>query len=110
NLDRLKEAIDYFELNNPESPELMNVGGNCIEREFRQLLSRHSVAVPPILIYDLVHEEDSQDTGEADKTILEQLPEKAKDELKQLAEWLCVNKNDDFITVYANLRSEVLFK
>lgn len=24
-LDRLKEAIDYFELNNPESPELMNV-------------------------------------------------------------------------------------
>ncbi|CAG2164455.1 unnamed protein product, partial [Oppiella nova] len=80
NLDRLKEAIDYFELNNPESPELMNVsalyekGGNCIEREFRQLLSRHSVAVPPILIYDLVHEEDSQDTGEADKTILEQLP------------------------------------
>ena len=24
-LDRLKEAIDYFEANNPESPELMNV-------------------------------------------------------------------------------------
>jgi exocyst complex protein 7 len=24
-LDRLKEAIDYFESNNPESPELMNV-------------------------------------------------------------------------------------
>ncbi|CAG2110908.1 unnamed protein product [Medioppia subpectinata] len=116
NLDRLKEAIDYFELNNPESPELMNVsalyekGGNCIEREFRQLLSRHSVAVPPILIYDLVHEEDNQDSGEADKTILEQLPEKAKDELRQLAEWLCINRNDDFITVYANLRSEVLLK
>jgi len=25
NLDRLKEAIDYFKHNNPESPELMNV-------------------------------------------------------------------------------------
>jgi exocyst complex protein 7 len=25
NLDRLKEAIEYFERNNPESPELMNV-------------------------------------------------------------------------------------
>ncbi|XP_054167023.1 exocyst complex component 7-like [Oppia nitens] len=116
NLDRLKEAIDYFELNNHDSPELMNVsalyekGGNCIEREFRQLLARHSVAVPPVLIYDLVHEEDNQDNEESDKTILEQLPEKARDELRQLAQWLCVHKNDDFITVYANLRSEVLLK
>ena len=38
------------------------------------------------------------------------LSEKAKAELRQLAEWLCANRNDDFITVYANLRSEVLLK
>ena len=50
---------------------LYEKGGTSIEREFRQLLSRHSVPVPPILIYDLVHEEDIPDV---DKTVFEQLP------------------------------------
>ena len=33
-----------------------------------------------------------------------------KNELRILSEWLCANKSDDFITVYANIRSDALTK
>ena len=51
---------------------LYEKGGTSIEREFRQLLARHSVPVPPILIYDMVHEE--AESPEEDKNVFEQLP------------------------------------
>lgn len=43
-----------------------------MEKEFRQLLSRHSDPVPPVLILDLVNEDEN--TPDSDKMILEQLP------------------------------------
>lgn len=79
-----------------------------MEKEFRQLLSRHSDPVPPILILDIVNEEEG--TTDSDKMVLEQLPEKAKNELRLMSEWLCENKKDDFIVIYATIRSEVLLK
>lgn len=82
-------------------------GGNFIEREFRQLLSRHSNPMKPVLIYDLVHDEDNPNL---EKMIKEQFPDKIREELNLMAKWLCENRNDDFITVYANIRSEVLVK
>lgn len=82
-------------------------GGNFIEREFRQLLSRHSNPMKPVLIYDLVHDEDNPNL---EKIIQEQFPDKIREELNLMAKWLCENRNDDFITVYANIRSEVLVK
>jgi exocyst complex protein 70, putative len=36
--------------------------------------------------------------------------ERDRSQLKILAEWLCLNRNDDFIATYANLRCEVLEK
>ncbi|RWS02874.1 exocyst complex component 7-like protein [Dinothrombium tinctorium] len=114
NVEKLKDALNYFEQNNPESPELMNVsalyekGGNIVETEFRQLLSRHSKSIAPVIIYDLVNEDES--SLEAEKNILEQIPEKTKSELKALGEWLCNNRKENFISAYSSLRAEVLVK
>ena len=143
-LDRLQEAVRYFEEKNPESPELLNVsslltkGSDLIEKEFRQLLSRHSSPVPPVLILDLVHEDEassgtpptgtsvtsstmnqsatgsvggsSTESTTSSMAILEQLPEKTKMELRTMSKWLCEFKSADFIAVYANIRSEILLK
>lgn len=142
-LDRLQEAVRYFENKNPESPELLNVsalltkGSDMIEKEFRQLLSRHSSPVPPVLILDLIHEDEvssgtpptgtsvasstnqsatgsvggsSTESTTSSIAVLEQLPEKAKTELRTMSKWLCEYKSDDFIAVYANIRSEILLK
>lgn len=60
-LNRLTEAVRYFELNNPESPELMNCssllekGGQIIEKEFRQNMSRHSEEIKKVdIILDMI--------------------------------------------------------
>lgn len=60
-LNRLTEAVRYFELNNPESPELMNCssllekGGQIIEKEFRQNISRHSEEIKKVdIILDMI--------------------------------------------------------
>lgn len=113
-LDRLQEAVRYFEDKNRESPELLNVsslferGSDFVEKEFRQLLSRHSNPVPAVLVLDLVQEDErAPDSG---RPVLEQLPEKAKNELRIMSKWLCEYKGDDFIAVYSGIRSEVLLK
>lgn len=142
-LDRLQEAVKYFKFKNPESPELLNVsslldkGSEIIEKEFRSLLSRHSAPVPPVLILDLIHEDEastpptgtsvassttnhsatgsvggssSTESTASSMAVLEQLPVKAKAELRTMSKWLCDFKSEDFIAVYANIRSEILLK
>lgn len=61
-----------------------------------------------MLINDLIQEDDS--LTDSDKMALEHFPEKVKNELRVLSEWLCANKSDDFINVYATIRSDVLVK
>ncbi|OTF76250.1 hypothetical protein BLA29_013782, partial [Euroglyphus maynei] len=60
-LNRLTDAVRYFEHNNRESPELMNCGsllekgGQIIEKEFRQNLSRHSEEIKKVdIILDMI--------------------------------------------------------
>lgn len=111
-LDRLQEAVRYFEDKNRESPELLNVsslferGSEFVEREFRQLLSRHSNPVPAVVVLDLAQEDEN--TSDSDRPVLEKMPEKAKQELQTMAKWLCEYKADDFVAVYSNIRAEVL--
>ena len=110
-LDRLQEAVRYFEEKNKESPELLNVsslfdrGSDFVEREFRQLLSRHSNPVPSVLVLDLVQEEEGERHA-----VLDPLPEKVKAELRTLSKWLSEYKSEDLINVYSSIRSEVLLK
>lgn len=59
-MSRLKHALDYFELNNPQSIELENVrtlyelGGDALSREFSELVKKYSKAVPPLDILNSV--------------------------------------------------------
>ncbi|RWS18415.1 exocyst complex component 7-like protein, partial [Leptotrombidium deliense] len=72
------------------------------------LLSRHSKEYSPLLIYDLVHEEDN--CLDVERNILQQVPEKVKQDLKTLGEWLCNNRKENLSTIYSNCRNEVLTK
>lgn len=113
-LDRLQEAIRYFEDKNPESPELVNVtslfGRGCevVEKEFRQLLSRHSKPMSASCILDLVNDEDN--ASENDKSNSQHFPEKMKTELRIMSKWLCDYKSDEFFSTYAGIRSDVLLQ
>lgn len=113
-LDRLQEAVRYFEDKNRESPELLNVsslfdrGCDFVKREFRQLLERHSSPVAPVVVLDMVQDEDH--TSDSDRPVPEQLPEKVKNELRTMSKWLCEYKSDVFITIYSGIRSDVLLK
>ncbi|KAJ3607699.1 hypothetical protein NHX12_024750 [Muraenolepis orangiensis] len=55
---KIQKAVEYFQDNNPDSPELNTVkarfekGKELLEAEFRNLLTRYSKPVPPILILD----------------------------------------------------------
>ncbi|KAJ6216509.1 hypothetical protein RDWZM_007666 [Blomia tropicalis] len=146
-LDRLTEAVRYFECNNPDCPEMMNVsslldkGGSNIEKEFRTLLTRHSSPIPISNVLELINSTGNQDSSIAnnnnnnnrtssssmnvsspektqrdatskiiEKNVEIQLPEKSRNELALLSEWLCMNRNDDFIAVYSLIRSDVLLK
>lgn len=51
---------------------LFTKGSDFVEKEFRQLLTRHSSPVPPVMILDLVQEDET--TPDSDRMILEQLP------------------------------------
>ena len=114
NMNKLKSAINYFEKNNPESPELMNVtslhkkGAALLLKKFRLLISNHSRPVPPNIIYLLVHEEDS--SSETPKPLPENIPEKDRAQLRLLSEWLVDNMEGEFIASYSSLRCEVVEK
>ena len=53
-MSRLRSSLDYFEKSNPNSIELENVkalyetGGDALNREFGELLKKHSIATPAV--------------------------------------------------------------
>lgn len=59
-MEKLQTAQEYFEKHNPQSVELENVstlynsGGNALNREFKELLQKHSKPVLPVLLMDLI--------------------------------------------------------
>lgn len=127
-LDKLQDAIKYFDLNNPDSVvlkdirELYEKGSEHVLREFKQLLHRHTKPIPPVKVYELVHEEEMESlkkkptqnkTGKqpADKkkvVAIEPLPEKIEKTFKLLTNWLCTNRLERFITLYAEFKSSIL--
>lgn len=113
-LDRLQEAIRYFEEKNPKNPELDNVtslfakGCDVVEKELRQLLSRHSKPMSPSAVLDLVNEEET--STESDKSNSLQFTDKAKNELRIMSKWLCDYKSEEFFNIYSNIRSGVLLQ
>ncbi|NXR37223.1 EXOC7 protein, partial [Zosterops hypoxanthus] len=109
-MDKIQKAVEYFQDNNPDSPELNRVkslferGKESLESEFRSLMTRHTKPVPPILILDLISGDEEMDMQE--EMSLEHLPESVLHDIIRISGWLVENgRNQDFMTVYFQIRS-----
>ncbi|CAB3371705.1 Hypothetical predicted protein [Cloeon dipterum] len=115
-MNRLQVAKEYFQKNNPQSVELDNVislltaGGDALNREFTDILHKHSKHVPPIVLLDLVGTGEDASLEDMAPPSLNQLPDEVTTELIRIADWLFVNNKDEFMFVYAQIRAKILFK
>lgn len=64
-------------------------GKELLEAEFRSLLTRHSKAVPPILILDAISVDEELEVQE--EVVLEHLPEGVLRDIVCIAGWLVEN-------------------
>ncbi|XP_047612988.1 exocyst complex component 7 isoform X4 [Phacochoerus africanus] len=110
---KIQKAVEYFQDNSPDSPELNKVkllferGKESLESEFRSLMTRHSKVVSPVLILDLISGED--DLEVPDEVPLEHLPESVLRDVIRIARWLVeYGRNQDFMNVYYQIRSSQL--
>ncbi|XP_014864811.1 PREDICTED: exocyst complex component 7 isoform X5 [Poecilia mexicana] len=110
---RIQKAVEYFQDNNPDSPELNTVkarfekGKELLEAEFRSLLTRYSKPVPPILILDAISVDEDIELQE--EVVLEHLPEAVLQDIICISGWLVeYGRNQDFMNVYFQIRSSQL--
>lgn len=113
-LDKLKRAKDYFLNNNTQSVELENVtslfntGCVTLNNHFKTLLKKHSAPLKPVELLDLIYIED--DSSTEDCTSIKQLTQNTRDELSTISNWLEYNLRRDYMEIYANERSNVVFR
>lgn len=114
NLERVLDAIEFFNQNNPSCVELTNLtslrdyGRDSLEKEFRQMLNRHSKPVSIDTIVKLAAA--GEDTL---KEPIEHLSEKVLEDLCTITRWLNGPGKDDstdFMSVYAQIRSNSLVR
>ncbi|XP_022445245.1 exocyst complex component 7 isoform X10 [Delphinapterus leucas] len=110
---KIQKAVEYFQDNSPDSPELNKVkllferGKESLESEFRSLMTRHSKVVSPVLILDLISGEDDLEVQE--EVPLEHLPESVLQDVIRISRWLVeYGRNQDFMNVYYQIRSSQL--
>lgn len=110
---KIQKAVEYFQDNSPDSPELNKVkllferGKESLESEFRSLMTRHSKVVSPVLILDLISGEDELEVQE--EMPLEHLPEGVLLDVVRISRWLVdYGHNQDFMNVYYQIRSSQL--
>ncbi|XP_072312265.1 exocyst complex component 7 isoform X3 [Eucyclogobius newberryi] len=110
---KIQKAVEYFQDNNPDSPELNTVkslfekGKELLEAEFRGLLTRYSKPVPPILILDALGADEELEVQ--DDVVLEHLPEAVLQDIICISGWLTeYGRNQDFMNVYYQIRSSQL--
>ncbi|XP_021335723.1 exocyst complex component 7 isoform X7 [Danio rerio] len=110
---KIQKAVEYFQDNNPDSPELNTVkarfekGKELLEAEFRSLLTRYSKPVPPVLILDAIGGDEDMEVQE--EVTLEHLPEAVLQDIICISAWLVeYGRNQDFMNVYFQVRSSQL--
>uniref|UniRef100_U3CN30 Exocyst complex component 7 n=2 Tax=Callithrix jacchus TaxID=9483 RepID=U3CN30_CALJA len=110
---KIQKAVEYFQDNSPDSPELNKVkllferGKESLESEFRSLMTRHSKVVSPVLILDLISGDDDLEAQE--DVALEHLPESVLQDVIRISRWLVeYGRNQDFMNVYYQIRSSQL--
>lgn len=110
---KIQKAVEYFQDNSPDSPELNKVkllferGKESLESEFRSLMTRHSKVVSPVLLLDLISADDELEVQE--DVVLEHLPESVLRDVVRISRWLVeYGRNQDFMNVYYQIRSSQL--
>ncbi|XP_036387851.1 exocyst complex component 7-like isoform X4 [Megalops cyprinoides] len=110
---KIQKAVEYFQDNNPDSPELNTVkarfekGKELLEAEFRGLLTRYSKPVPPVLILDAIGGDEELEVQE--EVTLDHLPEAVLQDIICISGWLVeYGRNQDFMNVYFQIRSNQL--
>lgn len=129
-LKKLKSAIQYFSQNNPGSPEYQNVsslfnyGCEAVEKEFKLTLQRYSSPMAPIALLDMINDDASEQqldsTNSANTTTTStsgsfrrqqaDMPQDKIEDLRVMCEWLCLNRNENSVDIYAELRSNFISK
>ncbi len=121
-MSRLRGSLDYFEKSNPHSIELENVkglyetGGDALNREFGELVKKHSVSQPAVDLLNAISIADSlmmeaNNAAKDDETgSVHHFPEDVQASLNSIAEWLNANDRDEFMNVYAKVRGQCMKK
>lgn len=117
-LNRLKRAKEYFLSTGTGTVELQNVthlynnGCDSLNQHFKQLIRRHSSPMKPIDLIDLIYmEDDSSSTGEEySASSIRQLPQDTRKELKIIVDWLDENLRREYMTIYSDERSDILYR
>lgn len=113
-LDKLKKAKDYFLNYNAQSVELENVtslfntGCETLNNYFKTLIKKHSAPMKPVDLLDIIYIEE--DSSNEDCPSIKQLPPVAREELGTIAQWLDNNLRREYIQIYGDERSDVVFK
>ena len=112
-LDKLYSAKEYFTNHNSQSVELENVtslfdtGCEGLYNHYRQLLRKHSVALRPVELLDLIYiEDDSSD----EYTSFRQLTPGTREELYTISYWLEQNLRRKYTDIYATERGDVVLR
>lgn len=115
-MNRLHNAQRYFQKNNPSSVELENVstmfnlGSESLNVEFRDILTRQSKPVLPIVLLDLITSDEDVSGSEDAYQSLCQLPESVLDDLIKIATWLEERGYRRHGQIYASVRSAVVLR
>lgn len=113
-LEKLKRAQEYFLNNNTQSVELENVtslfntGCETLNNHFKFLLKKHCSPLKPVDLLDLIYVEE--DSSNDDCPSIKQLPPTAREELQVIATWLDQNLRREYVTIYSQERSDVVFR
>lgn len=115
-MDKLHKAAQYLTANHSGSQEMAQVislfdaGKDAMEKEFRNLLSRHGKPVSVDILMEVLDADD--DDIEMEIPLSEHLPENILVELKQISAWLlsCIPPDTFFFQDYITIRSGLLLK
>ncbi|XP_014248415.1 exocyst complex component 7 [Cimex lectularius] len=114
-LNKVKQALNYFEKNNPQSVELenvsscFNIGIDLLCREFRETLLKHSRSIPPITLIDLV---TTDDVSGDDISVgsFGGMSESVTADLATMCSWLLAQGNQQVLEIYHRARSDSMLK
>lgn len=94
---------------------LFNIGCEQLLNYFKQLLKKNSNVMRPVDLLDLIYMEDDSSTEDYPSSSSfkqQQLPQKTRDELQVIANWLdrCSVPRREYMILYADERSDVTLK